>query len=438
MRWEKEFIKKMTNNYDALQYIAPVFEGGAFEDHEERSFVSTELEDLQNIAKAHKNKPLVINHKDITNSNEIYGYIADAWVNNEGFTDDNGIFHKADFIIWAKFIITKDQENVKKLLEERQWGFSNQYTMLVYNTGFEKNGVKYDKLVKNIQVDNVAIVENPRYTITKKIFKNSLDNKKKCDKLNNCVESNISNKIMTNATNSKINSLKSFAKKIFVNAEEGLYEETTTKEKVGKVLNVKKNQAFVKLNETTEVDSKDFFNVVRNAILKTNEDKKEYLNENTKYDIEGQKMTINEMKEIYKNAIKANEEDVKENEEGEDEGEKEIKENEVGEDVKENENESEEGEDKKENEEDEDVVTLIFEEEDGEEQDNACKNSDEEVLKKDNKKSNSTTKPVVKKNTAEVKASKEQFVNYINQVESETVKKFKNDDSLEFNQVLTL
>lgn len=430
----------MTNNYDALQYIAPVFEGGAFEDHEERSFVSTELEDLQNIAKAHKNKPLVINHKDITNSNEIYGYIADAWVNNEGFTDDNGIFHKADFIIWAKFIITKDQENVKKLLEERQWGFSNQYTMLVYNTGFEKNGVKYDKLVKNIQVDNVAIVENPRYTITKKIFKNSLDNKKKCDKLNNCVESNISNKIMTNATNSKINSLKSFAKKIFVNAEEGLNEETAGKETEGKVLHVKKNQAFVKLNETTEVDSKDFFDVVKNALRKTNEDKKEYLNENTKYNIEGQEMTLNEMKEIYKNAIKANEENVKENEEGEEEGEKEIKENELGEDVKENENEPEESEDKKENEEgeDKDVVTLIFEEEDGEEQDNACKNSDEEAIKKENKKSNSVAKPVVKKNTAEVKASKEQFLNYVNQVELETVKKFKNDDSLEFNQVLTL
>jgi hypothetical protein len=435
LRWEKEFIKKMTNNYDALQYIAPIFEGGAFQDHEERSFISTELEDLQNIAKAHRNKPLVINHKDITNPNEIYGYVADTWVNTEGFTDDNGIFHKADFAIWAKALIIKDQAYIKKLFEEKEHAFSNQYTVIGDELGFEKNGVKYDRLIKSIQVDNVAIVENPRYTITKKIFKNSLDNKKKCDKLNNCVESNISNKIMTNATNSKINSLKSFAKKIFVNAEEGLNKETE-----GKVLHVKKNQAFVKLNETTEVDSKDFFDVVKNALRKTNEDKKEYLNENTTYDIEGQKMTLNEMKEIYKNAIKANEEDVKENEEGEEEGEKEIKENEVGEDVKENENEPEESEDKKENEEgeDKDVVTLIFEEEDGEEQDNACKNSDEEAIKKENKKSNSVAKPVVKKNTAEVKASKEQFLNYVNQVELETVKKFKNDDSLEFNQVLTL
>jgi hypothetical protein len=421
----------LSAEYDSVQCWAPIFEGGAFEDGEERSFISTDLEDLKNIANAHRNKPIVVNHKDIESSSDIYGYIVDTLVNNEGFTDSNNNYHEPDFAIWGKILFFKDKENIEKLMYQKQWGFSNQYSILQAEGGFEKNGVKYGRLIKNINVDNVAIVETPRYGITKKIFKNSLDNKNKPVTIDNC-EGNINKLNMTDNTKSRFTkTINDFVNKVFSNSSEEVEKEISKEpvEKKENAIKVTKN-SFVKLNEE-DVKAIDFVKVVKNALIKKNQEEeanaKHYLNENDKYEIEGKKLSLNEMKEIYQNAIKANEDKTKEDEA------KENEDKEAEDDVKENEEEVEKKEDVKENEEEDDVKTLIIEEEEEEEGEKA--NEENKPETKENKKTNDkSVKNVTKTNSAQV--SKEQFLNFTEQIESLTVA--KEGKQLTFNEIVII
>lgn len=95
--------------------------------------------------------PVIINHSDNINSEDIKGTIQKIW-----FSPDDGWF-------WCSGIIT-DEEAAK--LIEQGYNVSCQYAITEWKENVDKalhNGNQYDKEILNGIFEHLAIVENPRY-----------------------------------------------------------------------------------------------------------------------------------------------------------------------------------------------------------------------------------------------------------------------------------
>lgn len=110
-----------------------------------------------------RNKPVIINHKDNIQDDDIVGEVLNVWYN-----PDDG-WYWCDGIIYDKTAIN--------LIENRGWSVSSSYNFTKYNDeGGSENNVPYDIEFLDGEFDHLAIVENPRYERANIVFNSKVNN----------------------------------------------------------------------------------------------------------------------------------------------------------------------------------------------------------------------------------------------------------------------
>jgi hypothetical protein len=264
-------------------------------------------EALEQMAPTMQGVPVIIDHPDekITEQNidqlKVVGRVADMHYDVESET-------------WYAHFVVEDAEAVKLL--QQGYGVSTAWIGEKYSGGGTFNNCPYNREVLKARYEHLAIVKNPRYEMAfNPIFCNSKDRQ---------IGNNVDNII--NVQNKE--SVSMFGK---------LFKKVTSREEIM----VNSNEEF-----TIEVDGKEL--PLKEAIEQIKLNAKEEGKEEAKcneVDVDGEKMTVNELIDAYKNLKKASlekEEEAKKNaEEEEKKKEEEAKKNAEDEEKKKEEEEEE-------------------------------------------------------------------------------------------------
>ena len=289
--------------------------------------------------------PVFVDHKDDITAND--------FSNADGYVVES-FFNKSDGCHWAKFVVTS--EAGEEAIKVNGWKLSNAYYQTGSRAGDVWHGVQYDAEVVSADYEHLAIVSNPRYKesviLTPEEFKAyNLENDNKLLKLANSSEKKINKK-----PKEKKGMLNFFKRERVENSDS--LENT--------IVVLPKSEMEISIAQ-----------LVKNADeVELNKDKAKIANGESLVTVDGKQLTVNELKESYKNLM----EDKKDNEEDEDK-----KENDE-EDKKEDKKDNEEDEDKKENEEDEDKKENEDEDKEENEDDEEKHMENEDEDKKESKK----------------------------------------------------
>jgi hypothetical protein len=263
-------------------------------------------ESLQNMAPTIQGVPVVIEHPEekITTENidrlRVVGRVADMHYDDSSET-------------WYAHFVIEDDEAVKLL--QQGYGVSTAWIGQKYASGGTFNNCPYDKEVIEAKYEHLAIVKNPRYEMAfNPIFCNSKDRH----------------------NNDNIDNIINVEKKESISMIGKLFKKIIQKEEVM----VNSNEEY-----TVEVDGKEL--PLKEAIeqIKLNAKEEAKCNE---VDVDGEKMSVNELVDAYKNLKKASLEKEEEDKKRENEAEEEKKKEEEAKKNAENEEEETKKEEEKE------------------------------------------------------------------------------------------
>ena len=160
----------------SIRFLAP----GLKQYKELNKTVNITPEVLKELAKSHQGIPVIINHQDVTFENVDrlkVGTVGRVFINDKGFVDGFGKYHKPDH--WAWCDITIDNERALQLIENG-WEFSTTYEGL---EGKATNSLADSDIIGGNAL-HLAIVKKGRYN-TQTVFNNSkkINNKQTNNKL---------------------------------------------------------------------------------------------------------------------------------------------------------------------------------------------------------------------------------------------------------------
>ena len=261
-----------------VRVLIRFFEPGAcgYDNDEKRYFASQE--NLMNICSSHEGVPLIIDHQDV-NSNNIenicIGYVGEVFRNNAGIMQENGEIIPPDHWGWCEGIIT--DSDALNLITRQNWKVSNSYIPIFANeTGFDRNGSKYDAEIVGGEGLHIAIVKAPRYEGTlilpnaRRIVKNSKDSKQLDNKKTNLTEKVIINSNYMSTIKDTLN--KFSVKKIFSKVISNESEEPEVKEEP-KSINLDASRKY--MINGKEYEGKDILNTIKNTYSKNDEKSEE-------------------------------------------------------------------------------------------------------------------------------------------------------------------
>ena len=262
-------------------------------------------EALQQMSQSAMGIPVIIEHPDEKITNEtiknmpVVGRVADLH------------YHEAEELWYAHFVV--DNEQAVELLKNG-YGVSTAWYGQKWEKGGTYNNVPFNRELKEGKYEHLAIVKNPRYEMAKNpIFMNSEDRQNDQSK----------DKIITDKKKGSISMLGKVFRKM-ISREEIMQNS-------GETVVIEVNGKEVPLADVVEALAK--------------KDEKPMINGTDEVDVDGEKVTINQLIEAFKNSKKKNMDD-EEKKELEDKGTK--KENEEEEDEDED-DKKEKKEEKKEN-----------------------------------------------------------------------------------------
>lgn len=235
-----------------------------------RIFVGEET--MKRMDPTYAGKPVFVNHVDddtFPNPEKVPdGYVAESFYN------------KTDGKHWVKFIVVSDEG--KEAIKRKFWKLSNAYTVKDKIGGGEWHGVEYEAEVINGDYGHLAIVEKPRYNesiiLTPEEFK--AYNAEKEAELLKLANSKDENK--------KPGEGVMFFKKSKVE---------NSKELEGMMVTLPKSKKEVSIKEVVNMaDEKEMENTIEPGSITVNGD--------NMVDVDGEKMTVNELVSKYKNMCK--------------------------------------------------------------------------------------------------------------------------------------
>ena len=158
------FIDTPKSKCLSIRFLAP----GLKQYKELNKTINITPEGLKEVAKSHQGIPVIINHQDVTfeNVNRLkVGTVGRVFINDKGFVDGFGKYHKPDH--WAWCDITIDNEKALQLIENG-WEFSTTYEGL---EGKSTNSLADSDIIGGNAL-HLAIVQKGRYN-TQTVFNNS-------------------------------------------------------------------------------------------------------------------------------------------------------------------------------------------------------------------------------------------------------------------------
>ena len=164
-----------------------------------------------------KGKPIVIEHSNEKEKDNVYGVILDVFQNKNGITYNNKLIRDADFKWIAKFEVDSSKMSKEELKQFK--GVSNAYNIIEAQTNGEYNGIDLEKegfiLPTKIEALHLALTNSPRYSECQEIITNSIVNSivepPKGENLKNdsLIMNEETKKEISSIVNSEISSLKS-------------------------------------------------------------------------------------------------------------------------------------------------------------------------------------------------------------------------------------
>lgn len=270
---------------------------------------------LKRMARSFAGKPVYVHHQEVDLEQlqeKADGYVADCFYN------------EYDGSFWGKMVVVSDagHEAVSK-----RWSVSNAYIPSKYgNSGYWHN-IYYDKEVLDGEYTHLAIVPNPRYEDA-------------------CIMSIDEYKEYCTAKKQEIEELKNSKSKGGT-----MFKIFKKKEVIEDCASEELQNAYVSLDDGTEVKLADAIDAVVNAKREAEEEEKknacEKVNMDSEVDVDGEKMTVKELMNKYKSAMaKKNEDEEEKKEDDEKEKENEDEEEKKKEDEEQKENAKKEEENK--------------------------------------------------------------------------------------------
>ena len=303
----QDFSKIYLNSLEEKKYISCLLYAGIakYNDKNYKNVLINKY--IDDISKSFVGSPIVEGHNQPINDQDpsILGRVERVFCNGEGFTLKDGTFIKADGKYYCEFVVFNDKgvEAVKRNGFISTSYLANEVIEPSNGETFEYINVPYDVEIKSVEARHVALVSKPRYedaTIYENQKENIMDIESKVE---------IEKGVFVSFFSSTADKGKELLSSIFNNSKKKDNEEDVKdNEDHEEKKNSKKKKDNSEEKEEKEGDEKD-----NSDEEMKNEDEME--NEGDKeYDVDGEKVKMNELKECWKNSKKDNSnEDIKDN-----------------------------------------------------------------------------------------------------------------------------
>lgn len=167
----QELNKIFHNSVDGQKrYIAPLLYAGIAKYNDKNWSKVLINKHIDDIAKAFVGSPIVEGHNQPTGDSDpsILGYIDKVFCNGEGFTLKDGTFIKPDGKYYCEFVANNGKETECEEAVKRNGFISTSYLadeVIEPQNGekFEYINVPYDVEIKSVKARHVALVKAPRY-----------------------------------------------------------------------------------------------------------------------------------------------------------------------------------------------------------------------------------------------------------------------------------